>query len=418
MFFVEAEDVAGDEVEFGFGVGEKGVVEAEGLAFEEAAEVGVGLGGVEAVLVGLGAEGEEPGIGAWGEGGEVGGGEVFLGEAGFPVGAGGGGLGGAVVAGGEAGGELFFGLHGVAVGGEGFAEEEEVVAGHEGVGDAHGFAEDFLGGLAESDVVAVAFGHFFDAVEAFEEGDGDGDLGGLTGVFLEVAADEEVEELVGAAEFDVGADFDGVPALHDGVLDFVEADFAAGFDAIAEVFALEHLLEGDAAVEADHFGEGHLAKPGAVVDDFGAVAVEDFEDLIGVSAGVVEDLRVGEGGAGGGAAGGVADHGGEVADDEDRGVAEFLKLAQLFQGHAVAEVEVGGGGVGTELDAQGTAEGEFVGQFFFGVDLDGAPLEEGELVGDGVHEWKGQGGHGWRGCGQAHGDFLAGEGMRCWGLKG
>lgn len=86
---------------------------------------------------------------------------------------------------------------------------------------------------------------------------------------MEVAADEDVEELVGAADFDVGADFDGVPTLHDGVLEFVEADFLAGVDAVAEVLALEHLLKGDAGVEFEDFLVGHFAEPVAVVDDFG-----------------------------------------------------------------------------------------------------------------------------------------------------
>ena len=68
---------------------------------------------------------------------------------------------------------------------------------------------------------------------------------------------------------DVGADFHGVPALHDRVLEFVEADFLAGIEAVAEVLALEHLLEGDAGVELEDFLVGHFAEPVAVVNDLG-----------------------------------------------------------------------------------------------------------------------------------------------------
>ena len=89
-------------------------------------------------------------------------------------------------------------------------------------------------------------GHFLHAVGAFEEGEAHDDLGFLAVGFLEVAANEDVEELVGAAKLDVGLDDDGVPALDDGVLDFVEADFLAVVDAGAEVLALEHLLHGHA----------------------------------------------------------------------------------------------------------------------------------------------------------------------------
>ena len=110
---------------------------------------------------------------------------------------------------------------------------------------------------------------FLNAVETFEQGHDHDDLLRLAFFLLEIAADEDIEELVGAAEFDVGADFHGVPALHDGVLEFVEADFLAGVDAVAEVLALEHLLEGDAAVELEDFLEGHFSEPVAVVDDLG-----------------------------------------------------------------------------------------------------------------------------------------------------
>ena len=46
-----------------------------------------------------------------------------------------------------------------------------------------------------------------------------------------------------------------------------------------------------------------------------------------------------------GAARRVADAGGEVADDQDDGVAGVLELAQLLQHDRVAEVDVGRGGV-------------------------------------------------------------------------
>lgn len=66
-------------------------------------------------------------------------------------------------------------------------------------------------------------------------------MGSLSALFLEVAADEEVEELIGAADFDVGMDHDGVPALEDGVADLVDAEGLLVFEAFFEVFALEHL---------------------------------------------------------------------------------------------------------------------------------------------------------------------------------
>lgn len=334
----------------------------------------------------MGGEGEDVEWGRElgdGELGELGVCEIFLGEACVPVGAscGGGLL--VVVASGDALGERFFRVHGVGGGVERFAEEEGVVGGHGVVGDAHDFAVHVVGVVVDADVVAVGFGHFFATIEADEDGEGHDDLLGLALFFLAVAADEDVEELVGAAEFDVGLDFDGIPALHDGVLEFVEANFLGFFDAVAEIFALEHLLEGDARIEAEDVLVGHFAEPFAVIADFGFFAIEDFESLFGVGFGVFEDFFAGEGRAGGGASGGVADGGGEVADEEDGLVAELLELAEFFEDDGVTEVDVWGGGIDAEFDAEWAVEGKFFAEFFFGENGGGAGEEDAELVVDG-----------------------------------
>ena len=146
----------------------------------------------------------------------------------------------------------------------------------------------------------------------------------------------------------------------------------------------------------------HLAEPVAVVDDLGLVAVEDLEGLVGVGLGVGEHLVAGERRAGGGAAGGIADGGGEVADEQHGLVAEQLELAELLQRDGVAEVDVRRGGIDAELDAQRAAEAEFFEQFLFGEDLGGAGGEEFEL---------GIGGHG----GKRKSDAGKRQGRRCIG---
>ena len=175
--------------------------------------------------------------------------------------------------------------------------------------------------------------------------------------------------MVGAADLDVGTDFHGVPALHDRVLQLVEADFLAGLEAGAEVLALEHLLEGDARVELEDFLVAHFAEPVAVVDDLGLGPVEDLEGLVGVGGGIDEHLVARQRRASGGAAGGVADGGGEVADQEHGLVAEELELAELFQGDGVAEVKVRRGGIDAELDAQRPVKAEFFQEFSVGKHL-------------------------------------------------
>ena len=66
-------------------------------------------------------------------------------------------------------------------------------------------------------------------------------MGRLVALFLEVASNEEVEELIGSSDFYVGSNHNGIPSLKDGVADFVDAEGLLCLEAVFEVFALEHL---------------------------------------------------------------------------------------------------------------------------------------------------------------------------------
>ena len=65
---------------------------------------------------------------------------------------------------------------------------------------------------------------FLDAIEPFEDGQDKNNLLRLAFLFLEIAADENIEELIGAAQFHVGLHHDRIPALHDRILNFVRVD--------------------------------------------------------------------------------------------------------------------------------------------------------------------------------------------------
>ncbi len=233
--------------------------------------------------------GEEGG----GDAGQIGFVQVLLGKAGVEIREGLCTCCGAVVAFNEPSGEFLLGIHGMSVG-LGGAEQEKVIFGHEFIGDAHELAEHCDGGFRDADVVVEALGHLVDAIESFEEGHEHDDLFGLAFLSLQISADENVEQLVGASEFDIGLNHDGVPSLDDGVLDFVEAHGIAAIDAVSEILAMEHLLEGHATVEADDIDEGHFGKPVAVEDDLGFFTVENFEGLFTERFGVAEHLFAAE----------------------------------------------------------------------------------------------------------------------------
>src|SRR5205085_7542136 len=74
----------------------------------------------------------------------------------------------------------------------------------------------------------------------------------------------------------------------------------------------------------------------------------------------------------------VADHGSEIADDEDGLVAEILELPELPQDDRVTKVEVGARRIHAEFHAQRAPERELCPQFHLANDLSGALLENGD----------------------------------------
>ena len=218
-------------------------------------------------------------------------------------------------------------------------------------------------------MIPERFAHLLFAIGASEEGGDENDLGGLARLALEVASHEVIEELIVATELDVGLDGDRVVALEDGVLKFGQADGDALLVAFGEVVPFEQAGDVDLAVEAEEIGAGEFGQPLAVTANFGFLGVDDLEDLVGVGFGVLLDHFGFEGGAGFGAAGGVADSGGVVAHDDDGKVAGLLELANFGQDEGVAKVEIGGGGVETKFDTERAAEGEFFGELFPGMDV-------------------------------------------------
>ena len=126
------------------------------------------------------------------------------------------------------------------------------------------------------------------------------------------------------------------------------------------------------------------AVPAGLRDDPGAGAVEDLEHLLLVGLRRRLHRRAGELRAGRRATAGIADHGGEVTDDEDRGVAEVLELAQLGEADGVTEMDVRPRWVEPQFGAQRLAAGhalfDFGEHFGFDEQFVAAALHDVELL--------------------------------------
>jgi len=109
---------------------------------------------------------------------------------------------------------------------------------------------------------------------------------------------------------------------------------------------------GIARGQLDHAARPEGVAPLRVIADFGAGRIQYQAGLGVVGLRIGLDLLARERRAGGIAPARVPDHGREIADQEDDGMAELLQLAHLVQHHRMAEVDVGCRRIQAQLDAQ------------------------------------------------------------------
>ena len=103
---------------------------------------------------------------------------------------------------------------------------------------------------------------------------------------------QQVVELVGAAELDVGFDGDRVVRLHERVQELRDRDRLPARVAPGEVVALQHLRDRHHPRQPNDVGEAELREPLAVAPDLGLLGDEDLEGLVDIRLGVPVDLVV------------------------------------------------------------------------------------------------------------------------------
>ena len=241
--------------------------------------------------------------------------------------------------------------------------------------------------FVDADVVAQRLGHLVDPVQPFQQRHGQDALGRLAPLALQLAPHQQVELLVGAAQFDVGLHGDGIVPLDQRIEELVDGDRLLAGKALVKVVPLQHAGHGALGGQGDHAAGTQLVQPGGVEDDLGLFRIEDLEDLFLVGLGIAEHVLAGQHLAGLGLAARIADHAGEVADQKVDLVPQLLELAQFLDQNRVPQVQVRGGGVETGLDRERNAAFQrllqLLFQFLLDQDLDGTALDDGHLFGYG-----------------------------------
>ena len=219
-------------------------------------------------------------------------------------------------------------------------------------GIGHHLAEHVRRRVGEPDVVAVALAHLLHAVGALEQRQRQAHLRRHAELLHQLAAGQQVEQLVGPAQLDIGLDGYGVVRLRHRIEELVQRDRLLLLVAVRKSSRSRIRATVNWLVSRSRSAKPSGVEPLRVAPQLGRVRVEDAERLVDVGLRVLVDLLARERRARRVAARGVADERREVADDEHDGVPEVLELAQLAQRHGVAEVQVGGGRVDAELHAE------------------------------------------------------------------
>ena len=168
--------------------------------------------------------------------------------------------------------------------------EQGEPAPHQGVADRQDLGKHGVGVFGDADVVVFAFGHFVHAVQAFQQGHGQDALRLLAVLLLQMAAHEQVEFLVGAAQLQVAFQGHAVVALHQRVQKLMHADGLAAVEALVKIVTLHHPRHGVARSELDHAAGPQRLAPLAVVANLGFGWVQHHAGLLVIGVGIELDL--------------------------------------------------------------------------------------------------------------------------------
>jgi hypothetical protein len=160
--------------------------------------------------------------------------------------------------------------------------------------------------------------------------------------------------------------------LHYRVLNFVGVDWLLIVNPSAKIFSLQHLLKRDPAVQPNHIFVRHRAKPIAIANGLSAAGIENLEGLFPIRLRIVQHLFVRQMRSCCGPTAGIANHSGEIADDQNSLMSEILKFPQLPQHNCVTKVNVGCRWVDTKLDAERPPDSQLFAELSFANDLGGA----------------------------------------------
>ncbi len=208
------------------------------------------------------------------------------------------------------------------------------------------------GGVRHTDVIPRALAHAPHTIGSGQDGHSHRHLRALPVRLLHLAAQHEVEELVGAAELDVGLQHHRVVRLHQWIQQLEHRNRPIVVNALREVPAAQQLIDSHTRREPEERLEPHRGEPLPISTYLGAVGVEDAKRLLLIGGCVGLDLVRRQHGASAAAPRWIPHSGGPVTDDQYCRMAGVLELTQFPEHDGMPEMDIRRRGVNAQLHPQ------------------------------------------------------------------
>ena len=171
-----------------------------------------------------------------------------------------------------------------------FRGSETIVFHHQFIGNGHDLAEHIVRFIGKANVITVALRHLLNAIGAFEQRQGEANLWFLVHLLHELTTSKQVEQLVGATQFNIGIDADRIVGLHGGIEKLVQADRLIVVVALREIVTLKDACDREIGRDLQQALKVECKQPFRIETQCGLFGIEDLVRLLDIGLCVLLNL--------------------------------------------------------------------------------------------------------------------------------
>ena len=171
-----------------------------------------------------------------------------------------------------------------------FRGSKAIVFHHQFIGNGHDFAEHIVRFIGKANVITVALRHLLNAIGAFEQRQGETNLRFLVHLLHELTTGKQVEQLVGAAQFNIGIDAYRIVGLHGGIEELVQADRLIVVVALRKIVTLKDACDREIGCDLQQTLKIERKQPFRIEAQRGLFRIEDLVRLLDIGLRILLNL--------------------------------------------------------------------------------------------------------------------------------